>query len=162
MEKLTKNRVFSETGQKTPSEVLVTTNTGRSKQIVLTFLVVLMMTFTLYLDYRFVSVWSTAKHLTVKEHFLQGVELILLLAWMEAHMPGFSILEMDLSNLEWFFMNRNDRRPKISAYLVRGLAKVTDIQAAQRVLEQGIGRAKGFGFGMLMIVPERAVVTRAA
>ncbi|MHB8564483.1 MAG: type I-E CRISPR-associated protein Cas6/Cse3/CasE [Acidiferrobacteraceae bacterium] len=74
----------------------------------------------------------------------------LLREWLAPRMRGFV-----LHDLEGFhvtrFMERDDRGP-IYGYDLSGSVQVVDAREAIATLASGIGRAKGFGFGMLVLL----------
>ena len=65
---------------------------GKSKLVSLTVLILLVMMLTIYLDYRYVATWSVAQHLSVKEHVMQGGELMLLLAWNMGQLAAIGVV----------------------------------------------------------------------
>jgi CRISPR system Cascade subunit CasE len=76
---------------------------------------------------------------------------------------GFTIKQCNLAGSTWISGYKNHRDeghdPKLTFYAAdfNGLLQVTDIQKLLSTIRQGIGSAKGFGFGLLTVagVPDK-------
>jgi len=78
-----------------------------------------------------------------------------LLAWMErkAQNAGFELLECMIGPAITSYFFKNGKRGKHVSVDFSGLLKVTDKNRFKRAFYNGIGSAKAFGFGMLMLQP---------
>lgn len=68
--------------------------------------------------------------------------------WMATKLSGLAIesLRTSLPRYRPFEHNRS-----LPYYAVAGTVRVTDVALAEQVLREGVGRSKGFGFGMLIL-----------
>ncbi len=72
--------------------------------------------------------------------------------WITQRMSGFAIRPgITVSPLEWYPMTWGEGA--LATTLVTGMLSVTDAEQALEVMTKGIGRARGFGFGMVMLLP---------
>ncbi|WP_163056729.1 type I-E CRISPR-associated protein Cas6/Cse3/CasE [Acidithiobacillus ferrooxidans] len=73
-------------------------------------------------------------------------------AWIAQRMNGFAIRqEITVSPLEWYPMDWG--KGALATTLVTGQAVVTDADQALATMSGGIGRARGFGLGMVILLP---------
>lgn len=78
------------------------------------------------------------------------------LAWLnrKADESGFRLIEMpDISVRQDQMFRKRDGRGVHTGVRVRGTLEVTDQPRFEQAFYQGIGSAKGFGFGMLLLQP---------
>ncbi len=68
--------------------------------------------------------------------------------WLARHLAGFDLLSMRCSRSRSFSMGDGTA---LYGYHVRGRVRVADVDAALGTLRAGVGRSKGFGFGMLVV-----------
>lgn len=69
--------------------------------------------------------------------------------WLSGRMAGFSLL--DAPDVERVVFETGDGGARKPAYRVSGRVRVEDPRAATECWANGVGRAKGFGFGMLVL-----------
>ncbi len=73
-------------------------------------------------------------------------------AWIARRMGGFTIRqEITVSPLEWYSMDWG--KGALATTLITGTVSVTNAEQALATMTKGIGRARGFGLGMLMLLP---------
>ena len=95
--------------------------------------------------WRFVVDVRTVKRADKKESLVPQTDVP---AWMAARLPGFAIENLRAS----FPQRRPFENGKTLPYrTVAGIVRVTDVALAEQVLREGVGRSKGFGFGMLVL-----------
>ena len=73
--------------------------------------------------------------------------------WIKEHMHGFDILTMNNTFEGPFTMERGRNTVKLGAWRTSGTLLVTDKISAMETLRKGIGRTRGFGFGMIILFP---------
>ncbi|MBU2765672.1 type I-E CRISPR-associated protein Cas6/Cse3/CasE [Acidithiobacillus ferrivorans] len=72
--------------------------------------------------------------------------------WIAQRMSGFSIRQgITVSPLEWYPMDWG--KGALATTLVTGEVSVTDAGLALTTMTNGIGRARGFGLGMVLLLP---------
>lgn len=72
-------------------------------------------------------------------------------SWLIEHMPGFEIKSVDFDATGPHLLKRRRKDILIPAWCARGVLRVTDKAQAMNVLRDGIGRMRGFGFGMVLL-----------
>ncbi len=72
-------------------------------------------------------------------------------AWMSARLNGMTVLDVRSSALR---VRPMDRNCALGYYRVAGRVRIDDAASATAVRDNGIGRSKGFGFGMLILTPD--------
>ena len=72
-------------------------------------------------------------------------------AWMSARLEGMTVLDLRSGAVRTRPMDRNCT---LGYHCVSGRVRIEDAARATLVRDTGIGRSKGFGFGMLILTPE--------
>lgn len=67
--------------------------------------------------------------------------------WLASRMQGFAILDWKAAASS--FVMEGD--VKLQGYEITGRLRVTDVDTAKNTASRGVGRAKGFGFGLLVL-----------
>lgn len=87
----------------------------------------------------------------------QPVPLEEIPTWIAQRMRGFSIQDgLKVSPLEWYPMDWG--KGALATTLVTGKVFVTDAESALMTMNRGVGRARGFGLGMVMLLPQSPFV----
>ncbi len=78
-----------------------------------------------------------------------------LLAWFDrkAEQSGFAVLECVVGPPTRIHFNKDRRRGTLVSVDFQGRLEVRDREAFEKAFHRGIGSAKAFGFGMLMLQP---------
>lgn len=70
--------------------------------------------------------------------------------WLQDHMPGLDLLDMEKPDFCSHGFGKSGLK-MISGYLVRGSCRIADQSQVGDLMTTGIGRMRGYGFGMLML-----------
>ncbi len=74
-------------------------------------------------------------------------------AWLADHLPGAEVVDMRSFKCAWRFQPGSTHSAKnmLGGWCLRGTLRVTDTDLFEPVMRNGIGRGKGFGFGMMIL-----------
>lgn len=80
-----------------------------------------------------------------------------ILEWFEKRSTswGFSVLEAEIVRSEISRFNKGSQRITLKKTTIKGLLNVTDRELFVKSFEEGLGRGRAFGCGLLRIVPLR-------